>query len=72
VFVSGGDLINSRKSTETGQLSIKMLIFCFRAWLKCKDMQDVEVKLPPGLAPSVSIHIPFNFATHSSNSEAKD
>lgn len=22
-------------------------------WLKCKAMQDVEVKLPPGLAPNM-------------------
>lgn len=24
-----------------------------RMWLKCKAMQDVEVKLPPGLAPNM-------------------
>lgn len=39
-------------------------IFFFRAWLKCKEMQDVEVKLPPGLAPSVSVHIQFNSAKY--------
>jgi hypothetical protein len=48
------------KTTETNYLitmKLLMLIFCFRAWLGCKEMQDVEVKLPSGLALSVSIHM---------------
>ncbi|XP_011502285.1 PREDICTED: cytokine receptor [Ceratosolen solmsi marchali] len=35
-------------------------VFCVgysskRLWLKCKAMQDVEVKLPPGLAPNMKL-----------------
>ncbi|XP_069693403.1 cytokine receptor isoform X2 [Periplaneta americana] len=32
-----------------------IVLFCYvgkRAWLRCKEMRDVEVKLPPGLDPS--------------------
>jgi len=25
--------------------------FSYRMWIKCRAMRDVEVKLPPGLAP---------------------
>lgn len=30
-------------------------------WLKCKAMQDVEVKLPPGLAPNMVLCIKINY-----------
>ncbi|PNF42338.1 hypothetical protein B7P43_G03672 [Cryptotermes secundus] len=35
-------------------IGLAILFYCMgkRAWLRCKEMQDVEVKLPPGLAPS--------------------
>ncbi|KZC12905.1 Cytokine receptor [Dufourea novaeangliae] len=43
-----------------GGISILAMIFCLvhmskRMWLKCKAMQDVEVKLPPGLAPNMKL-----------------
>lgn len=31
-------------------------------WLKCKAMQDVEVKLPPGLAPNMVQYIIYNIS----------
>ncbi|KAK2586334.1 hypothetical protein KPH14_010628 [Odynerus spinipes] len=43
-----------------GSLSGVAFLFCVaytskRMWLKCKAMQDVEVKLPPGLAPNMKL-----------------
>nr|XP_050852109.1 uncharacterized protein LOC127064705 [Vespula vulgaris]XP_050852110.1 uncharacterized protein LOC127064705 [Vespula vulgaris] len=43
-----------------GSLSGVAFLFCLaytskRMWLKCKAMQDVEVKLPPGLAPNMKL-----------------
>nr|XP_003707987.1 PREDICTED: uncharacterized protein LOC100878272 [Megachile rotundata]XP_012151607.1 PREDICTED: uncharacterized protein LOC100878272 [Megachile rotundata] len=43
-----------------GGVSIVAVLLCLahlskRMWLKCKAMQDVEVKLPPGLAPNMKL-----------------
>lgn len=43
-----------------GSLSGVTCLLCLayvskRLWLKCKAMQDVEVKLPPGLAPNMKL-----------------
>ncbi|XP_076178162.1 cytokine receptor domeless [Ptiloglossa arizonensis] len=43
-----------------GGVSIVAILLCLghvskRMWLKCKAMQDVEVKLPPGLAPNMKL-----------------
>ncbi|PBC29205.1 Cytokine receptor [Apis cerana cerana] len=43
-----------------GAISIVAFLLCLahvskRMWLKCKAMQDVEVKLPPGLAPNMKL-----------------
>ncbi|XP_031844734.2 cytokine receptor domeless isoform X1 [Nomia melanderi] len=43
-----------------GGISMVAILFCLghvskRMWLKCKAMQDVEVKLPPGLAPNMKL-----------------
>ncbi|CAK9799872.1 Cytokine receptor [Anthophora plagiata] len=43
-----------------GCVSIVAILLCLahlskRMWLKCKAMQDVEVKLPPGLAPNMKL-----------------
>nr|XP_034172692.1 uncharacterized protein LOC117600854 [Osmia lignaria]XP_034172693.1 uncharacterized protein LOC117600854 [Osmia lignaria] len=43
-----------------GGVSMVAILLCLahvskRMWLKCKAMQDVEVKLPPGLAPNMKL-----------------
>ncbi|XP_017887788.1 uncharacterized protein LOC108629550 [Ceratina calcarata] len=43
-----------------GGFSLVAIVVCVahvskRMWLKCKAMQDVEVKLPPGLAPNMKL-----------------
>ncbi|XP_053977661.1 uncharacterized protein LOC128875796 [Hylaeus volcanicus] len=43
-----------------GGITILAILLCLghvlkRMWLKCKAMQDVEVKLPPGLAPNMKL-----------------
>ena len=43
-----------------GGVSVVAVLLCLahvskRMWLKCKAMQDVEVKLPPGLAPNMKL-----------------
>ncbi|XP_076245773.1 cytokine receptor domeless [Calliopsis andreniformis] len=43
-----------------GSISVIAVLLCLahlskRMWLKCKAMQDVEVKLPPGLAPNMKL-----------------